>query len=84
VNLDISAKSFYVVSLGTQRKSLTQKNENKNSHATIPLNQNIAGATFVREAGALKVRPDLDRLLGQFPLDVVNQDLHKKKERIKN
>ncbi len=44
------------------------------------LNQTIAGATFVREAGALKVRPDLDRLLGQFPLDVVNQDLKQKRK----
>jgi hypothetical protein len=36
-NLDITAKSVYVVSLGTQRKGLMKKNETKNSHATIPL-----------------------------------------------
>jgi hypothetical protein len=36
-NIDISAKSLYDVSLGTQRKGLMEKNETKNSHATIPL-----------------------------------------------
>ncbi len=36
-NLDTSAKSLYDVSLGTQRKGLMEKNEAKNSHATIPL-----------------------------------------------
>ncbi len=36
-NLDIIAKSLYVVSLGTQRKGLMKKNETKQSHATIPL-----------------------------------------------
>ena len=32
--------------------------------------------TFICEAGALKVRPNLDGLLGQLTLDIVNQDLH--------
>jgi hypothetical protein len=36
-NLDISAKSLYDVSLGTQKKGLMKKNEIKNSHTTIPL-----------------------------------------------
>ncbi len=36
-NLDISAKSVYVVFLGTQRKGLLKKIATKNSHATVPL-----------------------------------------------
>jgi hypothetical protein len=42
VNLDITAKSVYVVSLGTQRKGLMKKTETKNSHATIPLKEDLS------------------------------------------
>ena len=36
----------------------------------------LTSITFICEAGALKVRPNLDGLLGQLTLDIVNQDLH--------
>jgi hypothetical protein len=43
-NFDISAKSLYDVSLGTQRKGLMEKNETKNYHATVPLNETLIHA----------------------------------------
>ncbi len=41
-NLDICAKSFYVVSLGTQRKGMMKKIETKNSYAIVSLKGTVA------------------------------------------
>ncbi len=45
-NLDITAKSLYDVSLGTQRKGFMKKNESKNSNATIPLSERSVPPTM--------------------------------------